>query len=198
MGTGLPTFRRGDNWSDQDSHQFNRLVDEVRGGMVTSVGPGLRMTRVPPFGTSIALEPKLAKKIEAAAPISLASFRVWQTAEGILLCVPFGAPDPEANSDLIGVAKPYPFHRAFYHDKTFNGVTYTNRFGDQRNATIGATTVCEVIAKPYHRDDIILAAFKPQGLPELNDNLGRPMEWWDVNWLGRSWARQNNTTGACP
>ena len=89
MGTGLPTFRRGDNWSDQDSHQWNRLVDEVRGGMVTSVGPGLRMTRVPPFGTSIGLEPKLAKKIEATATSAeVSEFYVVSSNDNVLHCNP--------------------------------------------------------------------------------------------------------------
>jgi hypothetical protein len=153
MGTGLPTFRRGDSWSDQDSHQFNRLVDEVRGGMVTSVGPGLRMTRVPPFGTSIGLEPKLAKKIEAAAAAT-ARFYIVRVMDDVVIGWPVAdngalgiGDDP---NDAIRIAKrPYLRIQTDWTIDTSHGYTIVAT-GDQ-SMTVSQGTIIEkwVTHPPY-------------------------------------------------
>lgn len=185
MGTGLPTFRRGDSWSDQDSHQWNRLVDEVRGGMVTSVGPGLRMTRVPPFGTSIGLEPKLAKKIqEAAGAAEVAEFLVEISDDEVLwaLRVTDGVVDRSA---YIYVAKPWEHRKSSLHGKTINGIAFTQWLDNTVRATQGTISEVWKISQPYY--NWVVAAVK------VGDTLGMvfggaPVEWLTINSPDHAWT----------
>ena len=185
MGTGLPTFRRGDNWSDQDSHQWNRLVDEVRGGMVTSVGPGLRMTRVPPFGTSIGLEPKLAKKIEAASrSAEVAEFNVVSTGNEVLQCNKLvdGVPD---TSTLTIIAKPWDFRRSSLNGKTVWGVNFSAWSFDSVTAQAGTVAESWTIQLPYVGTRI--AAVRCGDVLNMTFN-SEPVEWLDLNVGGKMWT----------
>ena len=187
MGTGLPTFRRGDSWSDQDSHQWNRLVDEVRGGMVTSVGPGLRMTRVPPFGTSIGLEPKLAKKIEAASgSAEVAEFNVVTSNDNVLHCNPVVDGTIDATTTIY-VAKPWEHRRTSLNGKTVGGISFSNWqiFSDTVQASSGGIVEIWRISQPYAGWTIAAA--------HVGDVLGmkfnnEPVEWLCVQSPDHAWT----------
>lgn len=191
MGTGLPTFRRGDSWSDQDSHQWNRLVDEVRGGMVTSVGPGLRMTRVPPFGTSIGLEPKLAKKIqEAAGTAEVAEFRVIESDGDILSCFRIQDDGVVDQSGYVYVAKPWDFRKSTLNNQTRWGNRFTNYNTTTDVVTVsrtGFTTEFWRILLPYFDAVSTIAAIRCGDVLNLTFT-GEPVEWLDLNVGGKMWT----------
>ena len=178
----LPNVRAGQPLS---ARAQNRLIDRLN-ELGRGAAPGRQVFRE--FPTE-------------AVGVEVAYFRVAAFGVNVILCRPWDAA-LSVPADVT-VWMPYDLQRFPWHSRTNNrGITYAYRSSQERNATIGTTTVCEVITPKYYAGDKIRAM---RGVKHGVDATSGALfgfgpdenAWVDCNESARYWSRRNNTSAGC-
>lgn len=92
-----------------------------------------------------------------------------------------------STTTVIYVARPYLLRRSL---TSWNGISFTYTNDQNKTATQGATSETWLVTPEYVVNDIIYAARVPNGTGLTND-LGRRIDWVDLNVDGRAWAEES-------
>ena len=135
-----------------------------------------------------------------AVGVEVAYFRIASIVDNVLNCKAWDkAISAPADTQ---VWMPYDLQR-FPWDGRLNprGIFYAYRSAQERNATAGTLTVCEVITPKYYVGDKIRAMRGVKNGVDSNGFLAgygaKDDEWVDCNESARYWSRRVNTTAAC-
>ncbi len=98
----------------------------------------------------------------------------------------------EVVEENVLILKPWDLRGTPFHNKTRNGITYSQFADDKRTATkAGETDEQQWIIPSYHADDIIFAVTGVVGGIDVQgvNLLAEDATWMDINAAGRQWAK---------
>lgn len=191
MTTDLfPTFRKDQTPAEWSAAELQRMSDMAAAVYNMKAGPGIRIKRNP-LNIEISTTPIEIPKQEAT-PVTGADIQIFQIQDfPTLTHLPCNQLTGTDAGSVVNVAKPHDLRGVAFPNVNgyfINGVRWNcssyQQSGNRRTATNTLVSETQIITKTYEIDDFILAVRVTEEVTQLSN-----IEWYDLNVMGRNWAR---------